>query len=94
MSVAWSYDRTRLAIAALIFLMADAVLFDAGVVAMLTAPGLSDHAGGLVPAVVILAGVLALPVSWAIAGRIRGVEAAALERKRRIAAAPIHARVS
>lgn len=62
---------TRIAIAALIFTMVNAVLFGVGVVTVLTIPALSAHAMMLVPTVVVLSFILAVPISWVIAPRLR-----------------------
>jgi hypothetical protein len=62
---------TRLEIAALVYLMASAVLFGAGIVAVLTVPQLDAHAGIAIAAVVVLSLVLAAPIAWFIAPRLR-----------------------
>ena len=62
---------TRLMIAALVYMMVNAVLFGCGVTAVLLVPVLSAQAGALVPAVVITSLILALPVSWFLAPRLR-----------------------
>jgi hypothetical protein len=62
---------TRVAIAALIYPMVNAVFFGAGVIGVLSVPTLSEHALTLVPASVVAGLVLAVPVSWVIAPRLR-----------------------
>jgi hypothetical protein len=51
---------------------------------VLTIPALSDHANVLVPAVVVASLILAAPVSWMIAPRLR-----ARYRRRRDASAAL-----
>jgi hypothetical protein len=62
---------TKVAIAALIYSMVNAVLFGTGLIIVLTVPALSAHAMALVPAVVVVSLVLAIPVSWIVAPRLR-----------------------
>lgn len=62
---------TRFAIAALIYTMVNAVLFGAGLIAVLTVPALSARAIALIPTVVVVSLVVALPVSWILAPRLR-----------------------
>jgi hypothetical protein len=62
---------TRVAITALIYSMVDAVLFGIGLIAVLTVPTLSARADTLVPAIVVTSLILAIPVSWIIAPRLR-----------------------
>ena len=62
---------TRVQIAALIFLMVNAVLFGAGLITVLTIPALAAHAMGLIPVVVALSFVLAAPIAWLLAPRLR-----------------------
>jgi hypothetical protein len=78
---------TRIAIAALIYSMVDAVLFGIGLIAVLTVPALSARADTLVPAVVVTSLILAIPVSWIIAPRLR-----ARYWRQRAASAPCVAR--
>jgi hypothetical protein len=63
--------RTRVAIAALIYSMTNAVLFGAGIVPVLAVPALSAHAAILIPAVVVASLVLAAPLAWLLAPRLR-----------------------
>ncbi len=62
---------THLALAALVFMMTNAVLFGIGMVAVLAIPTLAQHQEDLVPAVVVLSFVLAAPLAWIIAPRLR-----------------------
>ena len=61
--------RTRLSI--LIYGMVNAVLFGIGIITVMTAPPLASHATVLVPIVVVASLVLAVPVAWVIAPRLR-----------------------
>lgn len=61
---------TRIGIAALVFMMVQAVLFGVGVVLVLATP-LSDLAMTLMPWVVGVSTAVSLPVSWVIAPRLR-----------------------
>lgn len=63
--------KTRVQIAALIYTMTSAVLFGAGLIAVLSVPALSAEAAIWIPAVVGLSFVLAAPVAWIIAPRLR-----------------------
>lgn len=62
---------TRLEIASLVFMMANAVVFGAGLVAVVTIPELAPYQFTLVPAVVVLSFLLAAPLSWVIAPRLQ-----------------------
>lgn len=72
--------RTRLWIAALLFPMVNAVLFGVGVTALLSIPAMSEQASSLFWIVVAVSFVIAGPVSWFIAPRLR----ARYWRKRRM----------
>ncbi len=61
----------RLQIAAMIFLMVQAVLFGIGTVVILTTD-LADDALTLMPAVVIGSTLFSIPISWAIGVWLRG----------------------
>jgi len=63
--------RTRAAIAALVYVMTDAVLFGAGVILVLTLPGLNADAGYWLTIVIGASFVLAAPIAWWIAPRLR-----------------------
>ncbi len=62
---------TRLAIAALIYLVVNAVLFGIGATTVLSVPALDTHAMSILPPVIVAGFVLAVPVSWYIAPRLR-----------------------
>ena len=61
---------TRIAIATLIYLMFQAVLFGIGAVLVLATP-LADSAMQLMPWVVVLSFAFAVPSSWWLAPRLR-----------------------
>jgi hypothetical protein len=63
--------KTRVQIAVLIYTMTNAVLFGAGLIAVLSVPALSEQAMVLIPAVVALSLVIAAPVAWLMAPRLR-----------------------
>jgi hypothetical protein len=63
--------KTRLWIAALIYPMVNAVLFGAGAIAMLSIPALDAIAPVLFPVVIAASFVLAAPIAWVIAPRLR-----------------------
>ena len=60
----------RLQIAAMVFMMVQAVTFGAGVVAVLATP-LAVNAATLIPAVVVASSIVSAPVAWLIAPRLR-----------------------
>lgn len=60
----------RIAIAALVFMMVQAVLFGIGVLLVLATP-LSEFAMTLMPWVVGVSTVVSLPISWMVAPRLR-----------------------
>jgi len=62
---------TRAQIAALIYLMTNGVLFGAGVILVLTWPALNADAGLWISVVVAASFVLAAPIAWWIAPRMR-----------------------
>lgn len=57
----------RVRVAALVFLMVNAVVFGIGLVTVLSIPALSAHAFLWIPAVVVTSFVLAAPLSWLVA---------------------------
>jgi hypothetical protein len=61
----------RLRIATLIFMMINAVIFGAGLVTVLLVPALSARAFELIPAVVVASFVVAAPLAWLIAPKLR-----------------------
>jgi hypothetical protein len=63
--------KTRVQIAALIFVMTNAVLFGVGLITVLTVPALSAYAGINIAIVVALSFLLAAPIAWLIAPRLR-----------------------
>jgi hypothetical protein len=60
----------RLSIAVLVFMMIQAVLFGVGAVLVLATP-LNELAMQLMPVVVIGSAIIAMPISWLIAPRLR-----------------------
>ena len=63
--------RNRLRIAALIYSMTNAVIFGAGIIAVLNLPALSTNAYISIPVVVVASLVLAAPFAWLIAPRLQ-----------------------
>ena len=63
--------RNRLRIALLIYSMTNAVIFGAGIIAVLNLPTLSVNAYIWIPVVVIASLVLAAPFAWLIAPRLQ-----------------------
>lgn len=61
---------TRLGIAALVFMMVQAVMFGAGAVIVLATP-LQAHAMALMPAMIAVTIALSVPISWWLAPRLR-----------------------
>lgn len=64
------FDVVRLGIAALVFMVVQAVLFGAGTIAVLATP-LQQYAMELMPMVVMGSAILSLPTSWILAPRLR-----------------------
>jgi hypothetical protein len=62
---------TKVFIAALVFMMVNAVFFGIGAVTVLSIPALNENAPFLLPVVIGLSVVLAIPVAWMIAPRLR-----------------------
>ncbi|MFY9956402.1 hypothetical protein [Bradyrhizobium sp.] len=62
---------TRLQIAAMVFMMANAVVFGIGIVPVLLIPSLANSAFETIPAVVIASFLVSAPLSWFIAPRLR-----------------------
>lgn len=62
---------TRLQIAAMVFMMANAVMFGVGIVPVLLIPSLADNAFETIPTVVIASFAVSAPLSWFIAPRLR-----------------------
>ena len=63
--------RNRLRIAVLIYSMTNAVIFGAGIIAVLNLPALSTNAYIWIPVVVVASLVLAAPFAWLIAPRLQ-----------------------
>ena len=63
--------KTRVGIAALIYTMTNAVLFGAGLITVLLLPGFSSQLIIWIPVVVVASIILAAPVAWLIAPRLR-----------------------
>jgi hypothetical protein len=62
---------TRAQIALLIYLMTNGVLFGAGVILVLTWPALSGDPGFWIAVVVAASFILAAPIAWWVAPRMR-----------------------
>jgi hypothetical protein len=62
---------TRFQIAALVFMMTNAVAFGIGIVPILMIPAFANHAFEAIPAVVLTSFVVSAPLSWFIAPRLR-----------------------
>ncbi|MDO8878300.1 MAG: hypothetical protein Q7V40_19670 [Pseudolabrys sp.] len=71
----------RTQISVLIFAMTNAVLFGAGLITVLLVPALNANAGFWIAMVVVTSLVVAAPVAWLIAPRLR----ARYWRKRQVA---------
>ena len=63
--------KTRVGIAALIYSMTNAILFGIGLITVLTVPALSTNAAIWIPVVVVASFILAAPIAWEIAPRLR-----------------------
>ena len=63
--------RTRAGIAALVYAMTNAVVFGAGLITVMTVPALRAHAAIGIPVVVAASLVLAAPLAWWLAPRLR-----------------------
>ena len=62
---------TRFRISMVIYGMVNALLFGAGAIAVLSFPSLQDYWKILIPVVVALSFVLAAPIAWFVAPRLR-----------------------
>lgn len=62
---------TRFSIAILVFMMVSAVLFGVGITAIMSIPYLAANAMTLLPIMIAISFLLAAPVSWVIAPRLR-----------------------
>ncbi len=63
--------KTRAGIAALIYSMTNAVIFGAGLITVLSLPALRGEGMIWVPVVVVASLILAVPIAWLIAPRLR-----------------------
>ncbi|TAK50318.1 MAG: hypothetical protein EPO23_03725 [Xanthobacteraceae bacterium] len=61
----------RIFLTVLVFMMANAVLFGIGMVTVLANPALTAYQEWLIPIVIFLSVMLAVPLSWFIAPRLR-----------------------
>ena len=61
----------RLQIAALVFMMVNAIAFGVGIVPVLMVPELSNNSFEFIPAVVIASLLISAPLAWFIAPRLR-----------------------
>lgn len=62
---------TRTYIAAMLFLMINAVVFGTGAVAVLSIPSLNDHAGFWLPVVIAVSFAISPLVAWFLAPTLR-----------------------
>ena len=62
---------TRARVAALIYMMINAVIFGAGLVVVMAVPALAVNAAIWIPLVVVASFILAAPAAWFIAPRMR-----------------------
>lgn len=62
-----SNSQARLRVAALIYLMVNAVVFGVCLIAVLMTPALAQHAFFWIPAIIVTSFVLSAPLSWFIA---------------------------
>ena len=62
-----SDNHARLRVAALIFMMVNAVVFGVGLVAVLTTPAVAQQAFFWIPAVVVSSFAFSAPLAWFIA---------------------------
>jgi hypothetical protein len=63
--------KTRMRIAVLIYSITNAVLFGVGIITVLTVPALSTNAAIWIPVLVVACFILAAPIAWEIAPRLR-----------------------
>ncbi len=63
--------RTRAGIAAIVYTMTNAVMFGAGLIFVLSVPGLRNHAALGILAVVLASLIFAAPAAWLLAPRLR-----------------------
>jgi len=60
-------NKARLRVAALIYLMVNAVVFGVGIITVLMTPTLAQHAFFWVPAMIVTSFILSAPLAWFIA---------------------------
>jgi hypothetical protein len=60
-------NQARLRVAALIYLMVNAVVFGVGIITVLMTPTLAQHAFFWVPAMIVTSFILSAPLAWFIA---------------------------
>lgn len=63
--------KTRAGIAALIYGLANAVMFGAGLIFVLSVPGIRTHAALAIATVALASVIFAAPAAWLIAPRLR-----------------------
>lgn len=63
--------KTRLWIAVLLYPVVNAVLFGLGVISLLSFKSLADHLTILMPSMVVISFILAAPIAWFVAPRLR-----------------------
>jgi len=63
--------RIRTAISAVLYPVVQSVLFGSGALVVLTVPALREYAVGLLPHVAIFSLVMAAPIAWTLAPRLR-----------------------
>ena len=62
-----SNNQARLRVAALIYLMVNAVVFGVGIISVLMTPALAQHAFFWIPAMIVTSFILSAPLAWFIA---------------------------
>ena len=62
-----SDNQARLRVAALIYLMVNAVVFGVGIISVLMTPALAQHAFFWIPAMIVTSFILSAPLAWFIA---------------------------
>ncbi|MHB8268810.1 hypothetical protein [Bradyrhizobium sp.] len=62
-----SDNRARLRVAALIYMIVNAVVFGVGSISVLMTPALAQHSFFWIPAVIVTSFVLSAPLAWFIA---------------------------
>jgi hypothetical protein len=60
-------NQARLRVAALIYLMVNAVVFGVGIITVLMTPTLAQHAFFWVPTMIVTSFILSAPLAWFIA---------------------------